>query len=119
MCKIYVLAVLLTLGFVSCKKDKTSNSVSGIYTETTPVAGRSQLNFINSGLVVKTETGSNYKDTFSYSILPGKILLKAIWSSQYPAQEFEFEKIDNNTFKIQNLYPGIPEAPISYMTFKK
>jgi hypothetical protein len=113
---------ILGLSFLflaSCKKDTNSISVSGIYTETNPVAGRSILNFISGHLVVKSETGSNYKDTFSFTISTGKILLTPTWTNQYSAQELDFEKIDDNTFKIENLYASIPESPETYMTYKK
>ena len=42
-----------------------------------------------------------------------------MWTNQYIGQNFDFEQIDNNTFKIENLYSGIPESPKSYMIFKK
>jgi len=109
----------MSLLFASCKKDTNKISVNGLYSENSPVAGRSQLNFISSSLVIKSETGSNYKDTFSYSISADKILLTPTWTNQYSGQQIDFKKIDDNTFKIENLYPSIPEAPKSYMTFKK
>jgi hypothetical protein len=45
--------------------------------------------------------------------------LTPTWTTQYSGQQFDFEKIDDKTIKIENLYPSIPEAPKSYMTFKK
>lgn len=115
--------LLLTILFISslaaCKKDNSSPSLNGLYTETSPVSGRSQLNFISGSLVVKSEAGSSYADTFKYSITQTKIILTPTWTTQDPPQEFDFEKIDDNTIKIQNLYPSIPEAPKSYMTYKK
>ncbi|NBA78854.1 hypothetical protein GOQ04_25095 [Emticicia sp. ODNR4P] len=113
------LFILGLIFLVSCKKDTSPISASGLYVENTPVAGRSQLNFISNNLVVKSETGSSYKDTFSFSISSGKILLTPTWTTQYSGQQFDFEKIDDKTIKIENLYPSIPEAPKSYMTFKK
>lgn len=115
--------VLLILGFVlfisvSCKKDKPPFK-TGLYTETIPVPGRSQLNFISSQLVVKGEPGNNYKDTFIYSVSSGKILLTPVWTNLYAGQQFNFEEINESTFRIENLYPGIPEMLKSYMTFKK
>ena len=115
MQKISVLVALLCL-VVSCKKDSASN-VHGLYTES--VAGRSQLNFISSNVLIRTETGSGYKDTFYYSFSNGKILLTPAWTNQYPAQEFDFAITDENSFQIENLYPSLPETPKSYMMFKK
>jgi len=113
---VVLLSLLLNL---SCEKGANTNPTYGIYTESYPVSGRSQLNFISSNLVVKTEIGSNYKDSFYYSYTNGKILLTPAWTTIYPATSFDFNRIDNNSFQIENLYPSIPEAPKSYMIFKK
>lgn len=109
----------LGLFLISCKKDQNSPSVRGVYKESSPVSGRSNLNFISGKLVVKSESGISYKDTFNYSISTGKILLTPTWTKEYPGQQFEFKEIDENTIKIESLYPSIPEAPKNYMTFKK
>ena len=119
MRQIYFIIGFLLLFQTSCKKDTATISVSGLYIENNPVFGRSHLNFITNDLVVKSETGSNYKDTFKYLITPGKIQLTPTWTNQYSGQKFDFEKIDDNTIKIENIYLSIPEAPKSYMIFKK
>jgi hypothetical protein len=111
--------VIFILSFVACKKDNSTNSLSGLYTEVSPMSGRSQLKFISGNLVIKTEPSSSYSDTFKYSVTLTKITLTPNWTTQYPPQEFDFEKIDDKTIKIENLYPSIPEAPKSYMTYKK
>ena len=103
----------------ACNKNSSTSTVSGLYIENSPINGRSQLNFINGNLVIKTETGSNYADTFRYSITTAKIILTPNWTTQYSAQEFDFTKIDDRSFKIQNLYPSIPENPKTYMIFKR
>jgi len=115
-----VIIALFFLIFSSCKKEKTS-VFHGLYIEASPIAGRSQLNFINSNLVIKTETGSSTKDSFYYSFTAdtSKIILTPAWTNDYSEQPFDFEKIDENSFRIQNLYPSIPELPKSYMIFKK
>lgn len=116
-----VIAALFILIFSSCKKDKTTSGFYGLYIENSPIAGRSQLNFINSKTVIKTETGSTYKDTFYYSFSADttKITLTPAWTNDYLPYPMDFEKIDENSFKIENLYPSIPEFPKSYMIFKK
>ena len=119
MRQIFFIPALSLLFLVACRKDTNSISVSGLYTESSPVVGRSQLNFISDNLVVKSETGSNYKDTFSFSISTGKILLTPTWTNQYPGQQFDFEKIDDKTFEIENLYASIPGSPKTYMTYNK
>ncbi len=116
-----VITALFFLIFSSCKKDKTISAFHGLYIEASPIAGRSQLNFINSKMVIKTETGSSTKDSFYYSFTAdtSKIILTPAWTNEYSGQPFDFEKIDENSFRIQNLYISIPEAPKSYMIFKK
>jgi hypothetical protein len=103
------------------QKRETTSAFHGLYIEGSPIAGRSQLNFINSKIVIKTETGSSYKDTFYYSFTADttKIILTPAWTNEYSGQPLDFEKIDENSFRIQNLYPSIPELPESYMIFKK
>jgi len=117
----FVVTALLFLIFSSCKKDKTISAFHGLYIEASPIPGRSQLNFINNKIVIKTETGSSYKDTFYYSFSADttKITLTPAWTNDYSAHPIDFEKIDKNSFKIENLYPSIPESPESYMIFKK
>jgi hypothetical protein len=115
---IFILGISV-LAVASCKKSAISGSIRGLYTEDSPEAGRSQLNFVNKDLVIETERGSSYADTFRYSFSPGKIELKPIWTDQASVYQFEFERIDVNTFKIENLYPSIPEAPRSYMIYRK
>lgn len=101
------------------QKNNPSPSFDGVYIENSPVIGRSQLNFLNSSLVVKNEFGNSNTDTFTYSFTTTKIILTPYFTNQYPSQEFDFEKLDENSFKIQNLYPSIPEDRKTYMIFKK
>ena len=121
MKQILVITALFFLLFSSCKKDITKSGLHGLYIEVSPIANRSQLNFISSKIVIKTESGSSYKDTFSYSFTANatQIILIPAWTDDYSGQPLDFERIDENSFKIENLYPGIPESPISYMIFKK
>ena len=121
MKRILVITALFFLIFSSCKKDRITGAFHGLYIEVSPIAGRSQLNFINSKIVIKTETGSSYKDTFYYSFTADttKIILTPAWTNEFSEQMFDFEKIDENSFKIENLYPSIPELPESFMIFKK
>jgi hypothetical protein len=118
MKRTFILSFILSTLLISCKKD-AQNLLYGTYTENSPVAGRSQLNFINDNTVIKTETGSNYSDTFNYIISQGKISLALEGAISFPPQKFDFQIIDDNTFKIENLYADIPEAPESFMTYKK
>lgn len=118
MKKFFLLIAIFCMIFNSCKKGNIIN-IHGLYIETSPVPGRSKLNFIGFNRVIKSEPGSIWNDTFHYSFSPGKIILNPIWTNQNSPQQFDFKKIDENSFQIENLYPSIPEAPKSYMIYKK
>lgn len=109
------LCCLLLITF-SCRK-QDDRSLRGIYTETAPVAGRTQLNFVSGSVVVKSEKGSSTKDGYNYVINGGKIILLPIGSNG--SSELDFQIENNRKFKIENLYVSIPEAPRTYMTFEK
>ena len=103
----------------SCDKDDSLDLPAGVYTEVNPMPGRSALNFINSELLVRSEPGYATRDTFRFSLLGDKLWLIPAWSNQYSGTWFEFQRIDNNSFRVENMFPGIPEAPKSYITYKK
>ncbi len=121
MKKVILSAFVLLVGFAACKKTThtTTSGVSGLYIENSPVPVRSQLNFISSSVVVKTETGSAFQDTFNYTLGINTISLTPAWTTAYSASTFDFFILDANTIKVENLYPQIPEAPKSYMIYKK
>ncbi len=109
---------ILLLIFYSCKKS-TSSNLNGIYTEDSPVFARCQLHFLPNNILIKTESNSLYRDSFSYIITNNQITLTPIWvnATRVPSN-FYFEKIDENTIKIENLYPSIGFVT-TYMQFKK
>ncbi|MDB5196739.1 MAG: hypothetical protein JWP88_1110 [Flaviaesturariibacter sp.] len=116
--KTLLFPLLLLLSAVSCRKSDCF-SPRGIYTETAPIAGRTQLNFVSGSVVVKSERGSTIKDGYNYVIANGKITLLPIENNSWGSAELEFEEKGDNELRIENLYPSIPEAPRSYMSFKK
>lgn len=100
----------------SCSSDDNYIELNGTYTEKSPVENRTSIRFnSNSDLtIIKSE---NTADNFKYEFHGDYILL--IDEASNLSQSFEFEKINTNEFKIQNLYPDIPENGTSYMIFKK
>lgn len=104
----------------SCNSDDNNNTqnLSGIYTETSPANGRSQLNFVGGNTVIKSEPGNSTEDEFTYELLDDIIKLTPT-SDNATTTEFEIEIISNSKFKIENLYPSIPEDPSVYMIFEK
>jgi hypothetical protein len=114
----FLLAACAVILICSCKKESTTISLSGIYTEQLPTPGRSQITFIDDKLLVKSEPSNNYRDTFYYNIKDNYIT----WTHKtLPNAEvkLQFKQLDGNSFKIEYLYVKIPENPITFMTYKK
>lgn len=113
MKKILILLIIIFV-FNSCTRDENTAQPNGIYSEILPVAGRTQMNFksANELIIVK----SSNSDSFNYKIEGNVIMLT---NSQGFSQNFEYEQNNHNEFKIENLYPEIPENAKSYMNFKK
>ncbi len=119
MKRIFLFFILALVGFSSCNKDSQNITLSGIFNEVSPVNGRSQLDFLGGNILIKSETGSSYRDTFIYKITKNKIELTSRSAINSGTYEFNFDLINNSKFQIQNLYPSIPEGSISYMTYEK
>jgi len=121
MKKLKIIALLFLIGFYSsCNNDDDNNtqSLSGIYSETSPVSGRSQLNFINRNTVIKSEPANSREDKFTYEIIGNVIKLTPTWDNT-TTQEFEIEIMNSSKFEIENLYPSVGINPTIYMTFEK
>lgn len=118
--KLMTLILILAI-FNSCEKDEEINSqtLSGIYMETSPVNGRSQLNFIDENTVIKTEIESSTEDEYIYELNGNIITLTHVMDSSSTTFEFDIELMNSSEFEIENLYPSIPENPTTYMTFEK
>ncbi len=114
-----LLLIIVLFSFIGCKKSNPTSKLNGLYTETIPVSGRSQLNFVNEKKLVRSEPGSSYSSTYSYSFGEGRIYLQPDFFGDYPIQAFDFEIIDDKTFRIENLYPSIPTGVKTFMTFQK
>ena len=110
---------LIVLGLSSCRKNDQTNTLSGKFNEISPISDRSQLEFTKPNILIKSETGSPFRDSFKYDIVNNKIFLTPVWAKDIETSEFEFRIIDHSKFKIQNLYPSIPEYPQSYMIYNK
>lgn len=114
--KILLLIVSIS-SMAACKKNKDSGLV-GNYVEVTPVEGRSYLKFLPGNLMIRGEANSNYRDTFFVEVAVNSITLTH--RSQYSlGVKHEFRMIDGRSFEIENLLPQIPEAPKSFMLFRK
>ncbi len=123
MKKLKIITLLFLTGiYSSCNNDDNNNTqaLSGIYSETSPVSGRCQLNFKNGNTVIKSEPNNSTEDVFTYVIIGNVIKLTPTWDNT-AAQEFEleFEIKNNSKFEIENLYPSVGINPTTYMTFEK
>jgi len=117
--KIIILLFLIGI-YSSCNNDDDNNTqtLSGIYSETSPVSGRSQLNFINVNTVIKSEPNNSNEDEFTYEII-GNVIKLTPNSDNSTTHEFEIEIMNNSKFEIENLYPSVGINPTTYMTFEK
>jgi hypothetical protein len=117
--KFIILFILIGI-CASCDNEGNDDTLtlSGIYTETSPVNERSQLNFVEGNIVVKTESGSSVEDEFIYELIGNTIKLTPTWNN-LTETKFEIQIINNSKFEIENLYPSIPEKPTTYLTFEK
>jgi len=121
MKKLKIIVLLLLIGFLSsCNNDDDNNTqvLNGIYSETSPVNGRSQLNFVNGNTVIKSEPDYSTGNEFTYEIIGNVIKLTPTWDN-VTSQEFEIEIMNNSKFEIENLYPSVGINPTTYMTFEK
>jgi hypothetical protein len=112
------LLLLLSLSLIGCKKDY-SDELKGLYAEVSPVAGRTQLQFLAKGVLIKSEKGSNTQDVFRYKINNGKIELRLLQAIEGEVSYLDFKVIDEKTFEIENLFISIPESPKILMVFKR
>ncbi|NRD19565.1 hypothetical protein HNV08_05865 [Winogradskyella eckloniae] len=117
--KIILFLFLLSM-CISCKTSDDGNAqqLAGLYSETFPEEGRSQLNFINENTLEKLESNSAIVDEFNYEIIGNVLKLTPITEGS-TVQNFEIEIINSSEFKIENLYPSIGIGAATFMTFKK
>lgn len=116
-----IIALLFLIGFYSsCSNDNNNNTqtLNGIYLETSSVNGRSQLNFTTGNKVIKSEPENSNEDEFTYEIIGNVIKLTPTWNNT-TTQEFEIEIMNKSKFEIENLYPSVGINPTTYMTFEK
>lgn len=115
------LGVLCFLLLLACSSDDSDNvdALTGVYTETSPIQGRTQLIFTEGAKVTKHENGESLGDVYDYVIDDNGIWFTLTGSDTPVSTQFDFEIIDNFTFEIENLYPSIPEDPVTYMIFEK
>lgn len=90
----------------ACKKNKENQT--GLYTEVSPDAGASTINWIENEKVIRHTKGSNDIDTFLVSYpKAGKIRLTYTGHKQkviFPGfDEYEYNRIDANSFELGNL----------------
>lgn len=120
MARFIFIGLTIIIILSSCnKQDDHLILPDGLFTETSPVKNRSQLEFINGNLMIQSEVGSSIKDTFYYEVINDKIKLTSAWNNQYLSSELAFKMISVSKFEIQDLYPSIPEAPRTFMIFEK
>ena len=120
--KKFILVAFLFISFLSsCSKNDDLNNngkLSGIYSEVTPLEGRTQLAFIGGGKVIKASEGSNYSEEYYYEIIGNKIKFTSIGMDPVTSEHY-FNRVDESSFEVGNLYMSIPENPPVYILFRK
>ncbi|GAB2764322.1 hypothetical protein GCM10010465_06820 [Actinomadura fibrosa] len=92
-------------------------SILGAWVETAPVEGRTQLYFSpGNHLTMVKEDG--HTEEFIYR-LGEKTIFITIDGPTEGSSELYFEFINNNKFKIDKLYPYIPEAEPIILIFER
>lgn len=120
MTRLIFIGLTIIIILSSCNKNDDNIVLpAGLFTEISPVKNRSQLEFLNRNLMIKSEIGSSIKDTFYYEVINDKIKLTPAKINQYLSSELAFKMISISKFEIGNLYPSIPESPMTFMTFEK
>lgn len=114
--KILLLIVSMS-SIAACRKNK-EEGLNGRFVEVTPMAGQTILKFLPGGLMIRQEANAEYKDTFLVRVSANTITLKPAWG-EHPGIVHEFRMIDGRSFEIENMRPQIPEAPKSFMLFRK
>ena len=120
MNKIALIGLIFIIGLISCNKENDNLlNLTGTYTEISPVIERTQIEFLTENKVIinkSPQTGTG--DEFTFTVTDNSIKLMPTWDNS-SSVELEFEIISDSKFKIENLYPSIPENPKTYMIFEK
>ena len=115
-----ILATLLFLGLVlvSCTTDvDDGEDLLGRWVELSPVEGRTELFFRSNSLVTRT-TSDGSTEVYNYKIEDQSILLSLAGELEGSSELF-FEQVDEDTFRIGDLYPRIPEAEPVILVFER
>ncbi len=119
MKKIALIGLIILTGLISCNKDEINSNLTGMYTETYPMNDRTQIEFLTENrMTINKSPQTGNGDEFTFVITGNTIKLTPTWDNS-SSVELEIEIISNSKFKIENLYPSIPENPKTYMIFEK
>ena len=114
----WMLLVLVINAATSCTKDRDDElSLLGVWNETSPVEDRTELLF-SAGNQLTIVDADGAVEIYKYRIVGNTIIFTPEGTSGVNL-ELEFFQIDQNTIRIENFYPQIPEAPISFIIFKR
>jgi hypothetical protein len=114
----YIFLFLSITALMSCTKDRDDEqSILGAWVETAPVEGRTEIYFSpGDRLTIIDSDGTS--EEFIYKIKDGSIYLELAGDVE-GYSEIYFEMINENKFKIGNLYGSIPEAEPIFLIFER
>lgn len=117
--KIKLFSLIMLCFLTACSVDDSGRrNLYGVYSEISPLPGRTQLIFLEGNKVIKKQAGSAVGDEFLYQIQGNVIKLTPTWDASTQTVH-EFQLISNSKFEVENLYPAIPENPKVFMVFQK
>lgn len=110
--------LLLFLLTASCTKDlDDKRSILGTWIESAPVPDRTTLHFAEHNQLTRVDAEGNAEE-YIYR-LEDNILYLSLASGQEGYTELIFDQINEDRFKVQNLYPSIPEAEPEFIIFDR
>lgn len=120
MKKIALIGLVFIIGLISCNKnDDDLQKLTGLFIEVSPVSERTEIEFLTENKMIINKSPQNGTgDEFIFTITGNSIILTPTWDKS-SSSELEIEIISDLKFKIENLYPDIPENPMTYMIFEK
>ena len=112
------LSLLLGLSLTSCTTDvDDEQTLLGRWVEVSPVEDRTELFFRTGNRVART-TADGSTEIYNYEISNNNIVLSLTGELEGSSELF-FEQVDENTFRIGDLYPHIPEAEPVILVFER
>lgn len=109
---------MFLVSLISCGGDDVvEDRLVGEWVEVEPVNDRTTLIFSLENRLSRID-GEGNRENYIYRV-EGDAIFLSLAEGQEGSSELYFEKIDRRRFRIENLYPSIPENEAVYMVFER